>query len=420
LHTRQSILIFAIGVAGIAFGQPAPRTPEDAVRLGIERSRAVAAAKARVLEAEAAARALRSVINPRLEVAPGTGFTNSNAFLSQEFDLSGSRRAQRDRAGAEASKARAELGLVMLDTAAEVRRAYFRLARAQHAHKLAAELASFAARFHDLVKRKVDLGDASQVQAMRAELEAERTRLAVERATSERDAAIAEIASLLGLPSAPLEVQEMDVGLPAGPGDLLGLIAAAKGDRPESAIARAQVEASLAAVRIARARFGPTLFADLAADVWSLDRDPWRSDNVGFQIRLGLPLFDRGELRSGERAAQAAKAVAEAFAAENERRIEVQVRQAHAHFGSQLSTARGYAESIEPKARALLEAEMKGYEAGLVSFLEVIESQRAYATFRLEALEALAAARAAETAFLRAIGRIPGASIDAPSTEAKP
>src|SRR5688500_13534832 len=67
----------------------APLTEAEAVALAVRQSPAVAAARSRLEAAAASVRGARAPFNPQAEVAPGVGFTNGNALLSQQFDISG-------------------------------------------------------------------------------------------------------------------------------------------------------------------------------------------------------------------------------------------------------------------------------------------------------------------------------------------
>ena len=74
--------------------EPAGLTAEEAVRLALEQNPAVTAARSRLEAATAGVRGARAPYNPQAELAPGVGFTNGNALLAQQFDISGRRQAQ--------------------------------------------------------------------------------------------------------------------------------------------------------------------------------------------------------------------------------------------------------------------------------------------------------------------------------------
>src|SRR5687767_4077133 len=100
--TRARYSTVALAVAACVFycqsspaqAQAVALTAEEAVRLAVERDPSVTAAMNRVEVAAAGVRSARAPFNPQGEIAPGAGFTNGNAILSQQIDIGGRRSAQ--------------------------------------------------------------------------------------------------------------------------------------------------------------------------------------------------------------------------------------------------------------------------------------------------------------------------------------
>jgi cobalt-zinc-cadmium efflux system outer membrane protein len=402
--------LWVLGALAAAAGAGAQDTlgVEEAVRLGVPQSPAVQAAQARFTAAEAGLRGAGAPFNPQAELAPGVGFTNGNGVLSQQLDIGGLRAAQRRAAAGERAAARAELDLARLHAAAEVRLAYFRLARAERTAATARELARLAGQIRDLVRRKVELGEAPQVQATRAEIEVARAEQEAARALGEVRGGAATLNLLLGRdPQAPLAPRDV-LALPAAAGEMPLLVEQARGARPEIAVARGLVQARRGEVDLAQAQRRPELFVEATADVWSLDRDPFRSRNLGLQARLSFPLLDRGSLRAGVDRARAGVREQEAELAGAERAVRIEVERAAADLAAARDMALNYQQTILPQSESLLQATQRGFESGLTSFLEVVESQRVVRQARAEYLAALFDAVRARINLDRALGAMPG------------
>lgn len=403
------LLAFWMLSPGAAGAQEASRlTAEEAVRLAVEHSPSVAAARARAETAAAGVRGAQSPYNLQAELAPGVGFTNGNALLSQQFDIGGRRSALARAAVGEREAAEAGLQLARLQAAAEARAAYFDLARARAVQAAAEEAADLARRIRDLVRRRVAIGEAPQVQVIRAEIEVARAEQEVARARGEVRGRAAGLNLLLARePGAPLSPGE-ELVLPEEPGPVPELLAEAARRRPEIAVARGLVEAGRGGVEAARALRRPELFTELASDAWSLDREPLRSRNFGLQARLTFPLFDRGRLRAEVEQARARVAEQEAEVAVITRTVRAELERAAAELAASREVVRGYQSAILPRSRELLQATQRGFELGLSTFLEVLEAQRVVRQTQVEYQSALFEAVRARIALDRAVGRVPG------------
>jgi multidrug efflux system outer membrane protein len=258
------------------------------------------------------------------------------------------------------------------------------------------------------VRRRVEIGEAPLVQATRADIEVARAEQEGARARGEVRGRLAAVNLLLGraadaalLPSEALTVPE---ALPA-PSEL---VAQAQRLRPELAVVRGLLEARRGEVAVARAGRRPELFAELASDAWSLDRDPFNGRNFGVQARLSFPLFDRGRLRAGVDRAQAGVREQEAELAATSRTLGIEIQRAAAELSAAREVALNYQTAILPRTQELLAATRAGFDAGLTSFLEVLEAQRLARQTQTEYLNSLFEATRARIALDRALGVIRG------------
>ncbi|MFN3648229.1 MAG: TolC family protein [Armatimonadota bacterium] len=404
----------AASAAAAAQAEPAPLTLEEAVRLSLAQSPAVAAAAARLEAASAGLRGARAPFNPQAELAPGVGFTNGNALLSQQIDLGGRRSAQAEAAAGLRQAAEAELRLAQLQSAAETRAAYYDLVRTRAVEEAARETAELARQLRDAVKRRVEIGEAPLVQQTRAGIELARAEQDAVRAAGETRARAATLNLILGRPADTAVVPAESLEIPEAPAPREQLLDRAEQARPELAAARAVLAARRGAVAVARAARRPELFAELAADTWSLDRDPFNSRNLGLQARLSFPLFDRGRLRAEEDRARAGVREQEAEVEATRRAVRVEIERAAAELTAARQVAQSYREAILPQTEELLRSTRAGFEAGLTSFLEVLEAQRVVRQTRTEYQNALFDAVRARIALDRALGTAPGLAPEPP------
>lgn len=401
-------LALAMGLAATGQEMPPPLSADEAVRLAVEQSPTIAAARSRFEAASAALRGARAPYNLLGEIAPGVGFTNGNAALSQRLDIGGRRSAEARAAGGQRAAAAAELDLARLQVASAARDAYFDLVRVRALESSASEAAALARQIRDAVRRRVEIGDAPTVQATRADIEVARAEQEVVRAGGEVRARLAALNLLLGRPADAALAPSGTLEVPPAAGAARELADRSLPRRPELAAGQALVEARRGEVEVARAQRRPDLFAELAADTWSLDRDPFRSRNIGFQARLAFPVFDRGRLRADVDRARAGVRAQEAEVEATRRNITGEIERTAAELGAARDVALNYQQTILPRTQELLRSTRSGFENGLTSFLEVLEAQRVVRQTQVEYLNALSDAVRARIALDRALGVVPG------------
>ena len=382
-------------------------TVDAAVRIAVSQSPAVRAAQSRLDAAAAGLRGARAPLGLQAELAPGVGFTNGNSLLALPLDIGGLRPAQVRVAGGEREAAEATLNQTRLRAAAEVRLAYFDLARTRAAESAANEALGLARQIADIVRRRVDLGEAPAVQATRARIEVARAEQEAARARGEGRGRLAALNLLLG--RAPQAATALAEGLvvPAEPPPTATLRERALAQRPDLVALRALVAARQGDVAVARARRRPTLSAELASDIWSLDRDPFTSRNLGFQARLTFPLFEQGRLGAEVDRTSALARAQEADLAAALRAVEVEIERAQGDAAAAREVALGYQQIILPQTVELLTATRSGFERGLISFVEVLDAQRVVRQTQTEYLSALYEAVRAGAALDLALGGVP-------------
>lgn len=375
----------------------------DLVARALVASPAVAAHKLSLQEAEATARSLASAKAIELEVSPGVGFTNSNFVVGQTFDTSGSRGARARRARAEAKAVAAGLRRTQIAVASEVLEAYAQYLAAAQAEQGAAASLNIARATTAAIAQRVEVGEAPALQLTRSEIELTRAEQAVHLAAGDRAAKASRVNSLLGL---PLESEVPIVPWGAFDTDVDPVSVIARS--PDHQEALANIEAAGAAEAEVRSQRLPSVYAGVAADVWSLDRRPFQRENLGLQLRISMPLFDWGETRHAARAANAAIRAKEAQLRESERLTLLDLAAAVRLLEAARKAAAGYEVGLLPKAERMVEAMQAGLKAGLSNFLDVLEAQRTLSLLRREQADALLNVHLAEVRLYAAAAHVPG------------
>lgn len=177
----------------------------------------------------------------------------------------------------------------------------------------------------------------------------------------------------LTLPAAgDLDAQGLDVEVAPGlPSDVLLM-------RPDVMAAEQRLRASNANIGAARAAFLPKVLLTAGLGVASQGLAALYGGSAWtFQPAISLPLFDNGRTASGVDLAAARKVVA---VAEYEKTIQLAFREVSDLLSSRGSLTRQLnAASLNAKAQQRrLQIASARYNAGLISYLEVLDSQREY------------------------------------------
>jgi multidrug efflux system outer membrane protein len=345
--------------------------------------------------------------------AADTGVTatlwRAQTGLSYEVDLFGRVASELDAAGADTQRVQALYHSVLLALQADVAQTYFLIRRLDGEALLYDHTISLRRMSLDLVETRFREGDISELDVARA-----RSELASARAEAlgvERQRAAAEhgLALLLGQPPANFSLPRrplarIPVAIPAGlPSSLLER-------RPDIAAAERALAAANARIGAARAALFPQLaltgtFGFESSELDELLRWSSRSFLLGPLIgtALTLPIFDGGRRQAGVDRARARYEEDVALYRQS-------VLKAFDEVEDGLSALRLLGEQTEAQDTAVAaathaaELSKNQYEAGSVSYLEVIDADRDVLRHRrtLVQLDGLRAQAAVQ--LIRAIG----------------
>ena len=349
-------------------------------------------------------RTSRAVDNP-LPVSIGNTYT-APLTATWEIDLFGRVRRLSESARAEAEASAANFAAARLSLTAEVASTYFTLRALEREQAIVHDTVALRQRALELVRTRVRLGTAADLDAARAETELASTEADAAALANQHAAAQNALATLVGEP-APGFTLARAAGAASTPPAVPGAMPAELLERrPDVAAAERSLAAANARIGVAKAAFFPAISLTGAAGYASGDVDRlFNADARVWSIgpSVYLPIFQGGRNRANLARSRAAYDEA---VAEFRQRVLVAFRDVQ----DALSATRYLGEEAVAQDRALAAARRTlalvqvRYDAGYVSYFEVIDAQRtALATER--ASVALTALRLnTSVALIKALG----------------
>ncbi len=324
----------------------------------------------------------------------------NNIFtLSQKIPFPGKRSLAGRVAEREADMAGAEADATELELVVLVKRAYYGLWQAHQSLLVYSRDKGLVERLAKIAEQKYAVGQVSQPDVLRSQVELTRLVNRVTTGTLAIDDAQAELNALLGRsPSAPLGVPENPPPPRLDDGDD-DLIRRALGARPELAAQAAAVKRERAKLAIARLDYLPDF--ELSVSRFVNFRD---SDGFGAMAAVSLPFAYKYKYDAEVDEAKAGLAAAEAERRRIEDRVAREVRQAFLRARTALLQRDLLVTTHVPQAEQALGASEIGYQTGKVDFLSLIDSLRAVESVHLEHVEAEAGFQRAFADLERAVG----------------
>ncbi|WP_408980741.1 MULTISPECIES: TolC family protein [Pseudomonas] len=321
--------------------------------------------------------------------------------LSQPFELGGKRGARVAVATIGQAIAQLELERQRNGLRADVVQAFHTALRAQTALELAQQSQALTERGLRVVQGRVTAGQASPVEATRAQVQLAQAQSEVGRAASQRSVAYQALARLTGSPLATfdhLQAAKLSPGAAPTAEALLDKVE----QTAEWRLAAAQVERGEASLGSEKAQRIPDLTVSLGSQYSREDRE--RVNVVG--LSMPLPLFDRnqGNVLVAARRADQARDLRNAV----ELRLRSETRSALSQWATAMQEVQAYDRTILPSAQQAVDTATRGFEMGKFAFLDVLDAQRTLIEARGLYLAALAAATDARAQLERVYGDLEG------------
>ncbi len=382
------------------------------------------AALARFDQARAAARISRSEFMPTLRFQPNgerqrysptqePSFGDLTATtvrmpldLSYEIDLWGRVRRSFESAKAEAQASAADFNNALLSVQAEVAQHYFNLRAIDRQRRVVERSIELRKAARDVLQARVDAGTTPELDLARADTEVALAETDLVRLDRERNIRETALAILTGTAAPEFTFAETEGALPELPTIPPALPSVLLERRPDVAVAERQLAAANARIGVAKAGFFPVLRLTGSAGYVSADFESlfnWDSRVWSIGPSLSLPLFTGGRNRANmersraafeEAAANYRQSVLVAFGEVQESLTALKLLAREAE-----TTAR-----TEEAAQRTFEFAVTRYEGGIVSFLEVIESQRTLLSARLQSANVHGLRQVALVRLIKALG----------------
>ncbi|MFM9869389.1 TolC family protein [Achromobacter xylosoxidans] len=399
-----------------AWAQPGPASPtpspratpagqvltlEQALATAYERSPLLAAARNEAASSEGQLTQAGVIPNPSIEVGIDDNrrtTRTTTTTLSMPVELGGKRAARVKAAGLARDIAQRDLSSARADLRAAVIAAFFDVAVAQETVRVSQGAVEIAQNALRLAERRVAAGKAPPLESSKARVELANSRIEARAADSALQAARRKLGQLWGAPQPDFAQVGVDLGtLPRR--EAIDDLRAALATSPRMEAGRLSVEMGRAQLEVEKSKRYPdiTLSAGVARD------NEQGRNKAQFGVAIPLPLFDRNQGNVYSATMQSYKA--QDMYRELESRLTADLLQSVSQFDLAANSAREYRATVLPGAAEAYDSARKGFEAGKVSFLEVLDAQRTLSQGNIGYLNVLASAYQASADIDRILGR---------------
>ncbi len=406
-----------IAPGGALAEETEPLTLTEGVEYALAHNPRIAAARGRIEAAASRIGQASSAMKPQLDARTGytdstpasRDFRNYSATLSARQLLydSGETDARTAQARWQRDAITADLRALELDIANTVATEYFGALRARRLLEVAVEVRDQAREHHSLAKARYEAGTVARADVLRAEVEVARSHLDVISAEKTEELARARLRKTLGMgQDRELRLADIEPTFPP-PIDRVAAMSAAEGNRSELIAIDAQIRASEAAVRAAKASTRPEV--TLQGDWGARDNDfPATDEAWTIALTASTSLFDGGLTRKRVDEARANVRVLQADRDDQAQLIDLEIAEALLNERE----ARQLIELAEEEvalARHSMEVSSGRYRVGEATLIEVIDARTALSRALATQAEALYDYHRAHADVARAMGLLPGA-----------
>jgi outer membrane protein, heavy metal efflux system len=324
---------------------------------------------------------------------------NNIVKLSQRVPFPGKRSLAGKVAERDADVAGRRADAVELDVVAAVKRAYYALWQAHQNLRIYSRDEGLVEQFAAIAEQKYAVGQVSQPDVLRAQVEVTRLINRVTTQTLGIDGAAAELNALLSRPAAfPVGIPE-DPPMPRLVDTAEALTDRALENRPEPLAAAAAVAREEEKVRMARLDYFPD-FEFAVSRFFNFES----RDGVGVMASLSLPIAYKWKYDAAVGEAHARLQSAKADLRRQQDRVRKEVEQAFLRARTALLQRELYVTTHVPQAELALSASEIAYQTGKLDFLSLIDSVRAIESAHLDHIEAEASFEKAFADLERAVG----------------
>lgn len=327
--------------------------------------------------------------------------TDNNILkLSQKLPFPGKRRLRGQIAIHEAEISREELRMAEVTTRAEVTKAYYDLWQVHQNLLVYSREKELMAQFATIATKKYAVGQVSQPDVLRAQVELTRLITRVTTETLRMEEVTAMLNGLLSRPPEALLGVPQDAPTPAVRQTLAELTELALKTRPEIAAKAVAIDRDTTAVALAQKAYWPD-FEVYAERFFNSSR----RDGFGVIFSATIPLAYREKYDAGvaEAGARVSASKADLRAAQDTTLAEVKRALVHAQTAVELVNL--FTQTHLPQAEQALASSRLSYQTGKIDFLSLIDSLRVVEQVHLEHIVAAADFERAYAELERAVGQ---------------
>lgn len=404
------LALFAFPPARAVDASPRQITVEEAVTEALARSASLRARRAFVDEVSGRLTTASTYpFNPEVELdvadrqRPGDSVTDHSVTIRQEVELGGQRGRRTDEATAELESARAQLQREERRLAADVRVSFTLALQARELLAVERSNTELARSLADVARKRSDAGAATQIEVNLALAQVGRAQRELHLAEGEYKVARAILAEAVATdPSNPPEPAGTLTPPTREPASLADRLVEALAYREDVQSLRAAITAAEARIHRARGEGIPNLV------VWgTYGREDGTDRIVGGGVGIAIPLFNRNQGAIAEAQAAHLRSSAEAES------LELQVRREIGATLARYDAAVAAAVSLQSQALATLPENLdllqRSFEAGKISWTEVLVFRREFVDVQRDYVATLTAAQLAAIELDLAAGRMPAA-----------
>ncbi len=344
--------------------------------------------------------------NPTIEIGAsntmgkddGQGGTDLNQIsITQPLPISGRLGRQRAQAEAGLREAEASVGRQGLALEYEAARIFHGLQLSRARLALAEQRLESADEFQRIGQRREQAGDLSRLERLRLDLVREAARQQIATAEGKFSEALSDFRTLLNLTEAEPSLPALDHFPELPP---LAQLERHLDAHPALVAAREGVEAARHGVAVARANrlADPEVWLAQERDVLG-DR---RQNAIAFGVAVTVPLWDRG--KGNIDAAQANRQKAQLEVETLQRQLGNRLRLNHLHLSHLIEQGRDFRSHVLAPAQEIFQLSRKGFSAGQVGILNLVDAVETYFNARVRYLELLQEAWMEAAALRRSAG----------------
>ncbi len=265
----------------------------------------------------------------------------------------------------------------------DVRLAYYDVLVAQHRITVAEQLQRRSSQTVTTIARLLEAQQATRIELLQAEVEAESAGIFVYDALQRHQAAWQRLAAVIGVPALRSTPVADELAEDAPEMVWEETLERIKRSSPEIAAALANVQRARWALERAQVEAVPNVDVELGVQY----DDATRDTIAAALVQLPIPVTNRNQ--GGIRQSQAELAVAQREADRIQLDLASRLATVFERYASARNRAERYRDVIVPKADETLQLVTTGYEAGELDYLNLLTAQRTLFQTRLAELDAL-------------------------------